>query len=245
MDHRTVLLSLMSMFLMLALVAPGSAQARTIGVSKGSSFTYSLTVSWVSNDPKSTPPPYMETANDTLWAQFNVTDVSGTNITVQATTHYKNGTETTGEGWLDVDTGFVMNVAYIFISANLTAGESVYGYTPYDTWIINQTLPRTYPSGVRETNYLNIITSYAAITFRNYYFWDKLTGVLVELQQDGYNQTGVYTTTSSFDLKVTGSNVWTVPEFPTWTAPLLMLVALTSATALTAERRRRPKRPLG
>jgi hypothetical protein len=243
MNGRIVLLSLTATFLLLALVAEASAQTRTAGVSAGNTFTYSPTVSWSSNDPTATPPSTLVVLNNTQWVQLSITAISGTNVTVQMTVHYKSGTENTTGGWVDVNSGAGENITAYVISANLAAGDSVYTSSPYNTtWIINETVPRTYSGVERETNHWNTTSSGGGQSYPINLYWDKQTGVLVEMLLETTNQTGAYTTTASEDLQITSSNVWTVPEFPTWTPALLTLIAATSAATVIA-RQRQPKRP--
>lgn len=241
MNSRIVLLNLIATFLLLALVMEASAQTGRVGVSVGNTFTYSPTVSWSSNDSTAAPPSYLVEFNDTQWEEFTVTAISGTNITMKATTRYKNNTEITTGGWVDVSTGDNENMSEEVISANLAVGDSMYTSSPYNTYTISDTLPRTYLSGARDTNYINN-TSSGTLGYSNNLYWDKTTGVLVEVVQDVTNQTGAYTTTWSLDVQIISSNVWTVPEFPTWTPALLILIAFTSATIVIA-RQKQPKRP--
>jgi len=241
MNIRIALLNLIATFLLLALVMEASAQPRTVGVNVGNTFTYSPTVSWSSNDSTATPPSYLVEFNDTQWEEFTVTAISGTNITMHATTDYKNDTEITTGGWVDVNTGDTENMSEEVISANLAAGDSMYTSSPYNTYIINDTVPRTYLSGERDTNHINLISS-GTPSYSNDLYWDKTTGVLVEVVQDVTNQTGGFTTTWSLDIQITSSNLWTVvPEFPMWASALLILTALTSATIFIA-RKKQPKR---
>jgi hypothetical protein len=239
MNSRIVFFTLISTLLLLALVVEASATTRTVGVSVGNKFRYSPTVSWSSNDTSATPPPDLVDANNTQWGEVTVTGISGTNITTQITNHYKNGTEATPvSGWKDVNTG-AGNMSIFVISANLTTGDSVFTSS---SWIINETVPRTYSGVKRDTNHLNMtLSSGTQITGYDFY-WDKSTGVLVETLQETTNQTGTYTTTWSEDLQIISSDVWIVPEFPTWTPALLMLIALTSATMVIAKQKQ-PKRP--
>jgi hypothetical protein len=238
MNGRIVLLNLIATFLLLALIAGASAQTRTVGIGVGNKFRYSPTVTWSSNDTSATPSSDIVDANNTLWGEVTVTGISGTNITTQITDYYKNGTETTPMGgWKDVNTG-AGNMTIFVISANLTAGDSVYTSS---SWIINETVPRTYSGVERETNHLNMTVSDGTQITGYDFYWDKSTGILVETLQETTNQTGTYTTRSSEDLQIISSDVWTVPEFSTCIPALLIFIALTSATIVIA-RQRKPKR---
>jgi len=68
------------------------------------------------------------------------------------------------------------------------------------------------------------------------FYWDKSTGIFVESSIEVRNQTGDYLTTWSVLMGITDSNKWVVPEFPTWTSLLILLVVITFATA-TCKRR--------
>jgi hypothetical protein len=233
MNGRILLLNLVSTFLLLALVVTASAQTRTVGVSVGNKFRYSLTVSWSSNDPSATPPSYIVDANNTEWVELNVTAISGTLITTQGTTHLKNNTEITAVGTKDVNTGSG-NMTMFLISANLTAGDSVYTSS---SAIINETVPKWYSGVERDANHLDMTSSSGTQISGSDLYWDKMTGSLVEWLLETTNQTGTYTTTSSYAMQIISSNVWTVPEFPTWISALLILIAFTSATMVIARQR--------
>jgi hypothetical protein len=242
MNGRIVLLNLISTFLLLALVVAASAQTRTVGVSVGNKFRYDRTASWSSNDPNATPFSSLIEYNNTQWREITFTAISGTNVTGQLTNHYKNGTEITTDCWIDVSTGIGENMTFLLISANLTAGDSMGTSAFYNTQILNETVSRTYLSGVRDTNHINSTSSDGTQTYHTNIYWDKATGVLVELLQETTNQTGTYITTWSSGTQIISSDVWTVPEFPTWTPALLILIVLTSATMLIA-RQKQPKTP--
>jgi hypothetical protein len=237
MNSRIVLLNLFSTFLLLTLVVPTLAQTSMIVVSAGNKFRYSITVSWSSNDPNAAPPSDVIDLNNTQWEEITIKDISGTNITGQTTVHYSNNTENTVGGWVDVNTGNGENLNTLVIPANLAVGDSVYTSSPFNTWFINETVFRTYLGGVRLTNNLNRISSYENESYVNDMYWDKSTGVVVEARQQVTNQTGAYTTTTVTYSQIISSNVWTIPEFPTCSILLLMLIALTSVTMVIARQK--------
>jgi len=239
MGKKIVLSILVLLFLVLSMVMNVSAQTRTVGVSVGNFFRYSVSISWSSNDPNAKPDPSVVNENDTQWLQFKVTAISGTNITAQLITHFKNGTEATTNGWEDVNTGDYQTLAGLFISANLKPGDSLYNSSTFDRSFINETISRAYASVVRDTDQFNAITASGTLTYSLNYFWDELTGVMVESQGETVNHTGAYTTTSSSDVQIISSDIWTVPEFPNWTATLLILILLTPTILVLSKRRLR------
>ena len=249
MKKKIVLLTLVSVFLLSAMVVTSIvAQPRTVGVTEGDWFKYGdIEVSWSSNDPNATfPPPYWEMLegwNETEWMLLSIVDVSGTNVTGQMVTHYENGTEETSGAYVNIDTGDG-NMTYMAISANLNANDTVYTSGEFSSYKINETIVRTYPDSVRETNHINMTGEYSwtinETEYRYYdsmnFYWDRESGIFVEDYFEGINQTGDYLTTWSALSRITDSNVWVIPEFPTWTSILLVFVTLTVAMAIYKRR---------
>jgi len=217
-----------------------AAQPRIVGVTVGDWFKYGdITFSWSSNDPNATIPYGFEELSETEWMKMTVTDVSGTNITFQIIFHFKNGTEKTYDNIVDIDTG-EGNVTMWAISANLNANDTIYSSFGYSTMKINETIVRTYPDGVRDTNHLNNTAErsgaefYEHLSMNNY--WDRSCGIIVEMSQEQTSQIEGYTTIWSLLIRITESNFWVVPEFPTWTSILLLVIVLTVTIVISKRR---------
>jgi hypothetical protein len=234
MVKRIVPLTSVSVFLLIAMVVTlVAAQPRNVGVNVGDWFKYGdVTGSWSSNDPNATIPPFA--FNETEWMRLSVQGIVGTNVTGQMTVHYVNGTEESNEGWIDIDTGEAKDGLFWIIAENLEPGHSIYTSANYSTWTINETIVRTYPDGVRNTNHLNStmeINMSVPIEIYQYismnFYWDKTSGVLVEWAQEYQSQIGENLTNWSFTIRMSESKVWVVPEFSTWTILLFTLIVLT------------------
>jgi len=256
MKKKIVLLTFVLVFLLSAMVVTSVVAQRIPGVVAGNWFKFdTIDINWSSNDPNATfPPPgneWLAEMNETEWMKISVVDVSGTNITVQLLAHNKSGGEETFGGYVDIDTGAGENTTFMVIAADLDANDTIYTSGPYSTWKINETIVKTYPDEVRETNLLNWTwgpyswtvgeTDYYYYHTMNFY-WDRSTGMLVEEYFEEINQTGDYLTTWSSLFMITESNVWVVPEFPTWTSILPILIVLT--VAITIYKRRLRKTPI-
>jgi hypothetical protein len=221
------------------------AQVRTVGVSLGDLFKYTVTFDLSSTDPNVTIPPYSVSLNDTEWMSTSIIDVSNppapANVIVQMTTRFKNGTETTQRGTTDVESG-IGNMTNWVVAADLNPNDAVYTEDIYSTWLINETIVRTYPSGTRNTNHFNTSTESNMTGFYQYYsqnfYWDKSTGIMVEMSFSQITQTSVSQTIMSGKITMSESSVWVVPEFPTWTLILLILIVLTIAIATKKYRER-------
>jgi len=237
------------------MVVTSSAQTRTVGVASGNWFKYGeINVTWSSNDPNAPKAWYgmnFEEYNETAWVSAEITGVSGKNVTMQYVVHFKNDTDETASSWVNVETGDG-NATSMLISANLGVNDTLYTSGPYSIWTINETITRTYVSGPRETNHINLtygpynytippdteVYYYYSMNF----YWDKLTGFLVEDNFEIMNQTGEYITEWSLQFRVSESNVWVVPEFPSWIPVLTLFIVLTSA--IVVYKRRLVEKPI-
>jgi hypothetical protein len=79
------------------------------------------------------------------------------------------------------------------------------------------------------------VTGFYQYISQNWY-WDRASGIFVEMAQEYTSQTENYTTTWSILLRITESNVWVIPEFPTYT-PLLIAFAILTVSIVMIKRR--------
>ena len=126
------------------------------------------------------------------------------------------------------------------ISANLDTNDTLYTSGVFSTYRINETIVRTYPDSVRDTNHLNMTMTWISnetqlFTVVNLY-WDKSTGIIVEESFEARNQTGDYLTTWSGLMGITDSKKWVVPEFSTLTSILLVFIVITTAIGIYKRR---------
>lgn len=185
---------------------------RAVGAKVGDTVKYGeFSVSWYSNNPNATIPQDLSDKNNTLWVINTVLDVSETTVIYQGLTHYENGTEKSHIAEVDVKTGNG-NGTFAFVSAGLTAGDSVYASAELSDIRINYTIPRAYLGLTRETNLLNVTARsclFKCTTLQSEYYWDKETGALVEqswsfTEIDEYS----YMTTASVDYRMVDNNIW-------------------------------------
>jgi len=253
MNKKILLLTLVSLFLLSAMVVTSvTAQVRTVGVSEGDWFKYEdISVSWSSNDPNMTIPDHIKEFNDTEWMLFSVTDVSGTNITFQMVAYYKDGSNETEVAYLDIDTGLSDYASFMAISANLNANDPIYSSGYYSAWKINETIVMTYPDEVRNTNHVNITAEDSGWQNETEFYhctslilyWDRSSGIIVEASEEQINQKGDYQTSYSYSLRITESNVWIIPEFPSFLVlPLFMMATLLAVTVYKRKHQTRNKK---
>ncbi|MCW3993198.1 MAG: hypothetical protein NWE85_01340 [Candidatus Bathyarchaeota archaeon] len=253
MKRKSVLLLFSASLLCMAVMASVVAQDRLVGVSEGDWFRYGYFVAYCSsNDPNATfhPPGLarLRQTNETEWMLWSVQNVSSTEppfpqweaVFLEIVTHYSDGTENTASGYISVNFGSGIMVSKV-ISANLSAGDSVYSGIHYSDSKIIQTINRTYPDGARETNYRNRTRRVDVVRMNGetmngtmdeivHWYWDRATGVLVEYSSEIVMHIGNYTSTSSTSYRLIESNLWTVQEQSTWLTPIMILTILALIT---------------
>jgi alpha-tubulin suppressor-like RCC1 family protein len=159
------------------------------------------------------------------WLKLEFLSVEGTNASVQVTMHMSDGTEQSVTAPVDLGEGDgeALGLSGVVVSANLTTGDSVC-MTGYSNVTIEGETTRTYAGARRTVVYASTSLS---IPYQDEdqltYYWDKLTGVVVE----------VATTYSGMTItaKVTETNMWeaTTVRMPWW---LWIIVAAAAAAGL-------------
>jgi len=190
----------------------GAAPLQRIpGVKAGDSVKYGdFLALWDTEYPVAATPQNFLEANRTLWVVDTVLDVSGSNVTFETLTHYRNGTETTRVSQVDVVTGSGSgNLS--FVSAGLTVGDRIYASGELSDSRINATFQAEYAGITRETNLLNVTEIiYEFVTsFWSEFFWDKTTGLLVEhfWSYAQIDEAG-YLTAGSIQYKMIDNSIW-------------------------------------
>ncbi len=194
-------------------------QTGPVGVKEGDEFVYDIKGVWSSNDPNATVPEAFPQLNMTEWYKVTVTGVSDSEVSINTTWRFTNGTELTGPGTVDVRTGIYYPTEgfWAIYAANLRENDRLRPIGP-DRSTINGTATRDYGvGGVRETNRVSLVLQYydaddptystTLTEYMNVHF-DRQTGMLVELQD-----MSVYTNpqlTLQVIWKIKYSNVWTV-----------------------------------
>jgi len=232
MNDKKILMTLVALSLvalhglMLTVSVAQESPERIVGVKVGDWVKYgNFLATYESNDPGAqTPPMDLIEHNKTEWVTSTVESINGTKITFQTVTHYKNGTDTNSSLYVDINTGDGEG-AFMFISANLSQLDNIYGSAEYDNTWINVTNQMVYANALRETHYLvaaigsqsEIDDIVESIGYMVEYFWDKATGVLLERIGTFSKETGDYSTVTVMSESVTDTNLW--EEKPDTTPP--------------------------
>jgi hypothetical protein len=194
-------------------------------VSEGDSFVYEMSAEYVSTVSNETVEVPEFEANNTDWVRIDITGVNGSLISQVYTLRYKNGTDqvitgqtdlTNGSSYMQESGGFR---GVPFCPPNLSAGDSLQTLQ----LTINETLTWSFPSGNREVNHIYWTSS---LEVGDLYF-DRETGVLLDMyrQHAFINQVTGEVVKKADLIKMESSNLWTIPEFPTFLVPALILMS--------------------
>jgi hypothetical protein len=164
------------------------------------------------------------------WLKLEFLSLNGTVANVRATVHISNGSEQSDSGPVDVVSGSeVPGLAGIAISANRTTGDSVY-IVGYGNVAIEGEATRTYAGANRTVVYAGFSQNETHVT----YYWDKLTGVMVELSSTSPGISGT--------AKATETNMWgaaPVVGMPWWPWIVVGVAVVAAGLAIFFTRRRR------
>jgi hypothetical protein len=200
------------------------AESGLVGVSEGDVFVYSMTAEYVSTVSNATVEVPEFEANNTDWVRIEITNINGSMVDQVYTLHYKNGTDQIIKGQTDL----ANNSSYMQESGgfrgvpmcppNLTVGDSLQTFQ----LTINETVVWAFPNGNREVNHVFWTSD---LEIGDLYF-DKQTGILVDMyRQHAFINSITGEVVKKADIiKMQSSSLWTIPEFPTFLFPSLVLV---------------------
>lgn len=198
------------------------AEAGNVGIKAGDwiKLTYNTT-GWPAGQP------YPE------WLKLEFLSLNGTIADVRATVHISDGSEQSDSGPVDVASGSqVPGLAGILISSNRTTGDSVY-IIGHGNVAIEGEATRSYA----ETNRMVVYAGFSQNETQVTYYWDKLTGVMVQISSSSPGISGT--------VKATETNMWgaaPVPPsvgMPWWPWIVVGVAAVAAGLAVFFTRRRR------
>lgn len=176
-----------------------------------------------------------ENFNDYGFLQFQVTGVSGKEVTLLSTSQYKNGTALPGNGttvvW-NIETGTADGTPTTqgpIIAANLNQGDAI---PPPDTYSVNQSESQTYLGSTRTVNVLNVEISTPDYNSTTTYVYDKISGMLLEASGQTTTASEPQPVTSSYSYSVTSTNIFSSASTPTNNLPIAYIIAAVIVLAI-------------
>jgi len=183
----------------------------------------------ISGWPSGTPYPE--------WLKVEFLSVEGTNATIRVTMHMSDETEPSQTMTIDVVAGggTFQGLSGFVVPANCTTGDSVY-MTGYGNLTIAGETTRTYVGASRTVVYASF-SQYGTLT----YYWDKLTGVMVEASTTSGGITGTAKTTETNMWQAAPSGLPIDPIYLYVLAALVTVIAVGVAAFIVRRRKRHPK----
>jgi len=202
--------------LIVAFVAPVWAADYNPGVSVGQWVKY--------GDYVVTTPA--ETVISPDWSMIEVIGVSGKEVTIRITGAYKNGTAIpSSEVICNIEAGRIDEWQRYIIAANLNQGDKILNLAVSDT--INKTETRTILGASRSVNILNFTNSFGGQGMTVTYIYDKASGMHLGMEMEITIIEPAVTYTNSYSIIDTNIfDVEPIPEFPSWSLLLILLVSV-------------------
>ncbi len=182
------------------------------GVTPGDWVKYGqVTGSWTDLPPV---PPFSDFRNANTIRTY-VSAVSGHEVTAIQTWDLNNGTGTRNQTLIgNVMTGSG-NLTFWIIAGGLNAGDKISEDPTFPT--INTTLTKTYLGVDRTVNFVNITLTIndlgATGVFKGTWYWDQVTGVLLETSFFESVTSPYFSGTGSGYAVITETNLWAFPDF--------------------------------
>jgi len=188
---------------------------RVAGVKVGDMVKYGNYRSlFSSNSPGAVAPQSLIDTNNTLSVTNTVLSVSGSAVSYESRSVYRNGTERVSVREVDVASGMGLSNFYTFVGAGLGVGDKVYVSAEFSNMTLNSTSLRGYCGLMRETNLLNITqivleSARASTALWIELYWDKATGLLTEQSWETsvYDEDGFWSG-ALIKYEMVDNNVW-------------------------------------
>jgi parallel beta-helix repeat protein len=198
-----------------------------VGVEAGNWIKLGYTITGA---PSGTPLPQ--------WIKIEFLSVEGTSATVRVTMHMSDGTEPSQTMSIDVVAGggTFQGLSGFVIPANCTTGDSIY-ITGYGNITIAGETTRTYAGAGRTVVYASVSQYGTQLT----YYWDKLTGAMVEASvvSGGVTATGKATETNMWQAAPSGLPI--EPIYLYILAALAIIIAVGAAAFIVRRKKKRPE----
>jgi hypothetical protein len=237
MNNRLITIALIVCLASLVVFGTAKAQTVTPGLTPGQVYTYRVTSHWSSSDSYASIPQDLIDFNNTDSIEVRISDVNATSVNTFTAIYYNNGTSPMAtRGTVNVQTGEGTGGFVALIGGNLAAGQRIHP-AGADTITINYTQARTYESGNRQTNEIQISArnDTASATSTVDRFFDQITGMLVE-STESYTVDSPASSNSVTWRLVSTQNAWAIPEFPV--LALLPIAMIATSLALIAYKKK-------
>jgi hypothetical protein len=212
----TFIFPLVCVLMIVGFAAPALAAEYNSGVSVGQWIKY--------GDYVVTTPA--ETVISPDWSMIEVIGVSGKEIILRITGAFKNGTVIPpSEVICNIEEGRINEWQRYIIAADLNQGDKILTSATADT--INKTENRTILNASRSVNILNFTDAFPGQGMTITYIYDKASGMQLAMEMETTIIETSVTYTNSYSIIDTNIfEVDPIPEFPSWSLLLILLLSV-------------------
>jgi hypothetical protein len=257
MQTRAYITIILMALLVTGIINVAAAQDIVAGVKPGDKFTYTVTGSYPTDHASLDIPQEVFDAHATDYFEVVISSVSGLDVGYTWSWHFNNGSAPVGDSSsVNLETTANTGPFWAIVSANLNTTQRIHPHFGPDRSVFNQTVKYTYTNYTRETNRLQLEFAYqnnvtlATYTENTDTYFDKQTGMLVQLTDESDYLNPAYTTIITWKLRET--NAWSssspgsFPIEPFFTLPVIIatvtvvviVVAVLTTWAVLNQRRK-------
>jgi hypothetical protein len=172
------------------------------GVTSGAWAKYAMNYTWSSTDQLAQTPAQIETLKNIQWTKLEVKNVTNTQIQISQTNHYKNGTDVP----LQIISGDLKSNFLVFlIPGNFNKGDII----PDFSAILGKT-DKTYAGALRTVVFANYSLSYFGINVTETFYWDRVTGIICEMNAVTSASLGDDVETITTTMKLYETSLWKI-----------------------------------
>jgi len=177
----------------------------------------------LSNQPK---PSYLLEAEQRDWNNVTVKDVNESNVTVEVTTHLKNGTKFIDTYQGNLTSGLGNFTFPLLIAANRTVGEYIIDNAEAPT--VNNTMFMNFAGANRKVNFIpdiegNVGWNDTARRYQiwgngtiSYFYYDKETGIICQFELLTKELNASYGLLTYLNIAIAQTNLWVAEPFGGW-----------------------------
>ncbi len=176
--------------MVLPAIIPGHSVSYQPAVKVGQTIQYEpVYVTWTSTDPSILEPEMYKNINATKFYSLDVTEITGTNVTLLFTVFYDDGTSTSSGLSVDLDTGLVNDTRtpftlygeYVLLAGMLQKPDTIWSIPGSPS--LNLTLTESILGVDRGVNFLNFtgVVPGSSVVYSPGFAWDQQSGALVEI----------------------------------------------------------------
>jgi len=220
--RKTVAFGTLATLLLLLYIAFALAEAQ-VGVKAGDWIKYDATTSGID----------LASTNMPQWVKIEFLSVTETTVTFRQTSHMSSGAEQSEIIMLDAASGAGNATFQVLIPANSKTGDTIHIVTDegnYTTITLSGEKTGNYAGATRTSVYASLQQGDMQVS----YYWDKQTGVLLEVKLSQGSAFIAYKATSTNIWQASSSNPLTLPTIPIEILSISISVAVAAAIITTA-----------